>query len=40
VLVLDSLRQFREEYVDRVEQSMYLRSYLGEELFKAKEKVT
>ena len=37
VPVMDSLRYFRDEYVDRVEQSMYLRSYLGEELVKVKE---
>jgi NADH:ubiquinone oxidoreductase subunit F (NADH-binding) len=29
VPVLDSLKYFSEEYVDRIEQSMYLRSYIG-----------
>jgi len=29
VPVLDSLKYFSQEYVDRIEQSMYLRSYIG-----------
>jgi len=39
VPVLDSLKHFSQEYVDRIEQSMYLRSYLGSELYTAKEAV-
>ncbi len=37
VPVLDSLKYFRAEYVNRIEQSLFLRSYLGEELSKSKE---
>lgn len=37
VPVLDSLKYFREEYVDRIEQSTYLRSYLGSEFYKSTE---
>ena len=32
VPVLDSLKYFSEEYVDRIQQSMYLRSYIGSQL--------
>jgi len=32
VPVLDSLKYFSQEYVDRIEQSMYLRSYIGSQL--------
>ena len=39
VPVLDSLKYFREEYVDRIEQSTYLRSYLSGELLKTKEAI-
>ncbi len=39
VPVLDSLKYFREEYIARIEQSMYLRSYLSSELAKTKEGV-
>lgn len=39
VPVLDSLKYFREEYIDRIEQSLYLRSYLGAEIAKTKEVV-
>jgi NADH-quinone oxidoreductase subunit F len=37
VPVLDSLKYFREEYNNRIDQSMFLRSYLGGELSKSKE---
>jgi NADH:ubiquinone oxidoreductase subunit F (NADH-binding) len=39
VPVLDSLKYFREEYNNRIDQSMFLRSYLGGELSKSKEGV-
>jgi len=39
VPVLDSLKYFREEYNNRIDQSMFLRSYLGDELSKSKEGV-
>ncbi len=39
VPVLDSLKYFHEDYLDRVQQSQYLRSYLGEEYAKTKEAV-
>lgn len=39
VPVLDSLKYFREEYEDRIEQSMFLRSYLSGELVKSEEGV-
>lgn len=32
VPILDSLKYFSEEYMDRIEQSMYLRSYIGSQL--------
>jgi NADH:ubiquinone oxidoreductase subunit F (NADH-binding) len=38
VPVLDSLKHFRDEYNDRIEQSLFLRSYLGE-MSEAKEGV-
>ena len=37
VPVLDSLRYFYNEYIDRVDQSQFLRSYLGGELAKTTE---
>ena len=37
VPVLDTLKYFRNEYVDRINQSHFLRSYLGGELDKSKE---
>jgi len=37
VPVLDSLKYFYNEYIDRINQSHYLRSYLGGELAKLKE---
>jgi hypothetical protein len=37
VPVLDSLKYFYNEYVDRISQSHFLRSYLGRELFKSEE---
>jgi NADH:ubiquinone oxidoreductase subunit F (NADH-binding) len=37
VPVLDSLRYFYNEYIDRIGQSHFLRSYLGGELTKSKE---
>jgi len=37
VPVLDSLKYFYNEYVDRISQSHFLRSYLGGELFKSEE---
>ncbi len=37
VPVLDSLRYFFNEYIDRVDQSQFLRSYLGGELVKTTE---
>ena len=37
VPVLDSLRYFHNEYIDRINQSQFLRSYLGAELAKSKE---
>jgi NADH:ubiquinone oxidoreductase subunit F (NADH-binding) len=39
VPVLDSLKYFRDEYTDRIDQSLFLRSYLGSELDKAEEAV-
>jgi len=39
VPVLDSLRYFYNEYIDRVDQSQFLRSYLGGELAKTTEEV-
>jgi len=39
VPVLDSMKYFREEYNNRIDQSMFLRSYLGDELSKSKEGV-
>ena len=35
VPVLDSLKYFRDEYVNRIEQSLFLRSYLGSEMAKS-----
>lgn len=35
VPVLDSLKYFRDEYINRIEQSLFLRSYLGGEMSKA-----
>ncbi|MFA5066306.1 MAG: NADH-ubiquinone oxidoreductase-F iron-sulfur binding region domain-containing protein [Dehalococcoidia bacterium] len=37
VPVLDSLRYFYNEYIDRIDQSQFLRSYLGGELVLSKE---
>lgn len=37
VPVLDSLRYFYNDYIDRIHQSHFLRSYLGGELFKSEE---
>jgi NADH:ubiquinone oxidoreductase subunit F (NADH-binding) len=37
VPVLDSLKYFHNDYIDRVNQSHFLRSYLGGELAKSKE---
>jgi NADH-quinone oxidoreductase subunit F len=37
VPVLDSLKYFYNDYVDRISQSHFLRSYLGGELFKSEE---
>jgi len=39
VPVLDSLKYFREEYINRIDQSLFLRSYLGSEFYKSKEGV-
>jgi len=35
VPVLDSLKYFRDEYINRIEQSVFMRSYLGGEMSKA-----
>ena len=37
VPVLDSLKYFRDEYINRIDQSLFLRSYLGGEMSKSKE---
>ena len=37
VPVLDSLKYFYNDYIDRINQSHFLRSYLGGELFKSEE---
>jgi NADH:ubiquinone oxidoreductase subunit F (NADH-binding) len=37
VPVLDSLKYFYSDYIDRINQSHFLRSYLGGELFKSEE---
>jgi len=39
VPVLDSLKYFYNEYIDRIDQSQFLRSYLGGELVKTTEGV-
>ena len=39
VPVLDSLRYFYNEYIDRIDQSQFLRSYLGGEFYKSEEVV-
>ncbi|MFA5066388.1 MAG: NADH-ubiquinone oxidoreductase-F iron-sulfur binding region domain-containing protein [Dehalococcoidia bacterium] len=39
VPVLDSLKYFRDEYSDLIDQSLFLRSYLGSELYKSEEAV-
>jgi len=39
VPVLDSLKYFYNEYIDRIDQSQFLRSYLGGELAKTTEEV-
>ncbi len=39
VPVLDSLKYFRDEYTDLIDQSLFLRSYLGSELYKSEEVV-
>lgn len=39
VPVLDSLKYFRDEYTDRIDQSLFLRSYLGSESYKSEEVV-
>ncbi|MFA5066402.1 MAG: NADH-ubiquinone oxidoreductase-F iron-sulfur binding region domain-containing protein, partial [Dehalococcoidia bacterium] len=39
VPVLDSLKYFRDEYTDLIDQSLFLRSYLGSELNKMEEAV-
>jgi len=39
VPVLDSLKYFRDEYTDLINQSMFLRSYLGSESYKSEEAV-
>ena len=37
VPVLDSLKYFYNEYIDRIDQSQFLRSYLGGEFYKSEE---
>ena len=37
VPVLDSLKYFRDEYINRIDQSLFLRSYLGGEMSKSRE---
>ena len=39
VPVLDSLKYFRDEYTDLIDQSLFLRSYLGSEIYKSEEVV-
>jgi len=39
VPVLDSLKHFRDEYTDLIDQSLFLRSYLGSESYKSEEAV-
>jgi NADH:ubiquinone oxidoreductase subunit F (NADH-binding) len=39
VPVLDSLKHFRDEYTDLIDQSLFLRSYLGSESYKSEEVV-
>jgi NADH:ubiquinone oxidoreductase subunit F (NADH-binding) len=37
VPVLDSLKHFRDEYSDLIDQSTFLRSYLGSESYQSEE---